>query len=374
MAIRVLHLGAGRYRADDRQHPTFDIWRNLSRDSERYAVVGRSADGAPGALDDGRLSVTLLRSVVRSEAEFLLTQFSAVRVAEKMVPDVVIAQCPALGGLAARLIASKMGARTLLEFHGSHYFSSGNPLSKDSVLRNLARLTVPAATRIRALSNGMRNRIIEQFGPETEAKITVIPPRVDLSVFRHIRRNYRIAGRPKVVLVGAINENKGQLRFLKAVLCSELELEAIVVGEGPELDACKRFVAETPSRSVVRFLGRLSHEKLAEVLPEADAFVLYSRTEGTPRVVVEAMAAGLPIVTTDTGFTSDIVSLREGILLGTDPDAEIVACLTKLFSDDAARMALGTAGRARVEQEYAGDVVFPRYRALLAETAAATVH
>src|SRR5688572_6705135 len=98
--LSVLHVGAGLYAPDDRQHSTFAIWRALVAGFRRYTVVGRNRAGGDAAFDEGNLSVRLIRSFMKREAEFLLTQFRAVPIGRKVAAQVVVAQCPALGGVA----------------------------------------------------------------------------------------------------------------------------------------------------------------------------------------------------------------------------------------------------------------------------------
>ena len=202
--LSVLHIGGGRYRPDDRGHATVAIWRELARGFRRYTVVGRSTAAAPARLDEGTLAVHLLPSRWRTDGEFLLSQFRSLAVAREVRPDVVVVQCPVLGGLAARRIARDTGARVLVEFHGAHFFADGPRLSREGLIRSLTPHGLRGAARIRVLSAGMRDRLGGSYGADHLPRTVVLPPRVDLSRFAQVRQDRRIAGRPKVVMVGSV--------------------------------------------------------------------------------------------------------------------------------------------------------------------------
>ncbi len=371
-ALGVLHLGAGRYDPEDRHHATFDIWRRLASGFGRYTVIGRSIRNSWARIEEGNLTVLLMPSRTPREIEFLFTQFRALAVAQSVQPDVVVSQCPVLGGLAAQWIRRRTGARTLLEMHMATYMQPARPGSRWGTLQRLSRRTLPGATRIRVLSAGMRRDLLAFYGSGLADKVVVLPPRVDLDRFTQRRRDWKIEGRPRIVLVGSITERKGQLRYLSAMFDSGLDAESWIIGDGPQRAACEALVAAAGAQNSVRFFGSVSHGELADILPRADMLVQFSSMEGTPRAIMEAMAVGLPIVTTDAGYCSDVVTHGvEGFVLGRDPAAELPHRLTTLFGDQALREMMGRAGMARVEQEFEADQVFGRYRALIADTARA---
>lgn len=371
-AMAVMHIGAGRYRPGQADHPTFEIWRNLAKGFRKYTVLGRSMTGRSHLHHEHNLDVHLIASWVRSEAEFLFTQVKAVTLSRSSLPNVVVAQCPALGGLAASYVNARRRTPTLIELHGSHYFTKAVPGSKDWIIQALAAKSLRNATRIRALSEGMKRKLAERFGAELSSRTVVIPPRVDLNKFRYTRSDWRIDGRPKVILVGSVTQRKGQSRFLRAVFDQGLDLEVWLVGDGPQLAECRRIADKYARSHDVKVFGQVSHDELARLLPQADVLVLYSNMEGTPRAIMEGMAAGLPIVTTNAGFVSDIVnSGEEGVVLSENADQEVATALRTLFEDESLREKMGRAGRARAEKEFSADLVFDRYRKLIIETAVA---
>jgi glycosyltransferase involved in cell wall biosynthesis len=121
----------------------------------------------------------------------------------------------------------------------------------------------------------------------------------------------------------------------------------------------------------VRVLPAQPREEIFRLYREADVFVLPTWREGFPNVVVEAMAAGLPVVATPVGAIAEIVEDgRTGLLVPVKDAAALEAALGRLIDDAGLRRSLGAAGRARVEAVYAFDSVIAQldahYQQLLA--------
>lgn len=257
-----------------------------------------------------------------------------------------------------------------MELHGYHYFADNPAMSRAKVLELLTTVNLRNADRIRVLSDGMKNRLLERYGNHLESRVAVLPPRVDLSLFGQ-RAPRRGNGLPVAIMVGSVNDNKGQLRFIRAFLDARLPGQAWIVGDGPDLQACKEFVATRQASEQVRFFGRVNHQRLAELLAESHVFVQFSRSEATPRAILEGMAAGLPVVASDAGFCRDMFRHGvDGYLLGSNAAADVVTYLRALFEDESLRHRMGESAAALAGAEYDAQHLFERYRQLIRETAA----
>ncbi len=103
---------------------------------------------------------------------------------------------------------------------------------------------------------------------------------------------------------------------------------------------------------------------------EADVFVLPTWREGFPNVVIEAMAAALPVVSTPVGAIPEAVEDgRSGLLVPVRDAAALEAALRRLIDDPAARLAMGARGRARVESTFSFEAVVARLAAIYREIA-----
>lgn len=367
--LHVLHIGPGSYAPHDRSHSTYAIWRALASGFRRYDVLGRST-GEAAQWTDGPLTIRLFPRSMERELEFLWKQSELVPLGRSLRPDVVVCQSPALGGLAGLRIARKTGAGILMEIHGNEYLVEARPGSRIWLLQQISRYALRRATLIRVLSDRMKERLLQRYGSGLGGRVRVLPPRVDLSRFKLKSRPASPGTGLRAIMVGSVNANKGQLRLIRALRQCRVPIELHIVGDGPDLDKCRAEAAEkSPPLSIVCH-GAQEQEQVAELLQNSDVFVMYSKTEGTPRAMMEAMATGLPVVTTDAGFCADVVRHgTEGIVLGADPDTEIVDVLVDFFEHPEVPRRMGLAAHLRAERDYDAALLFRRYRALIAEAA-----
>ncbi len=144
-------------------------------------------------------------------------------------------------------------------------------------------------------------------------------------------------------------------------------LELDMVGEGPELPRLREIAQAAGPQVQVRFRGAIPNARIQEVYAEADLFVMPSYREGFPRVMIEAMAMGLPLVATDAGGSADLVGPLQArcVVLRDDPEG-FADRMADLLADPAARAALAEENRAHVRR-YSTPVVAAMYdRALSA--------
>jgi glycosyltransferase involved in cell wall biosynthesis len=159
---------------------------------------------------------------------------------------------------------------------------------------------------------------------------------------------------PTVAFVGRLIPVKRGCLFVDALALARKErpeLVGVVAGDGPERAAMEeraRALGLLPSG--VRFLGR--RDDVPQVLRAADMLLLCSAEEGFPNVLLEAMAAGLPVVTTPAGDAADVVRNGETGFVAEGNAGEIAARLALLAGSPELARRMGDAGRRRAEDEY----------------------
>jgi glycosyltransferase involved in cell wall biosynthesis len=151
--------------------------------------------------------------------------------------------------------------------------------------------------------------------------------------------------------------NKGLVTVITA-LAALPGATLLVVGDGPQRAAAEAHAARLGIADRVTFAGWVpGPTDIADALRSAKVFVLNSLSEGGPRVLLEAMACGLPVATTRVGVAPETVT--EGVN-GTFHDgtaAGLAAALKPLLADDALRATMGVAGRAVAERyEYGKNI------------------
>lgn len=191
------------------------------------------------------------------------------------------------------------------------------------------------------------------------AKIHVLPNVIDLRDFDRQALAVRLSlAAPHEVLVfavGSLLPVKRLDRFLKALALARQEtahIHGVIIGDGPEkanLQACARSLGLLPNG--VCFYG--SSKEVPSLLKIADLLALTSDNEGFPNVLIEAMAAGLPVITTPAGDAGSIVQDRvTGYVVPFDDLQSMAGHLVNLARSPDVRQRLGEAGRRRVELQY----------------------
>ncbi len=194
--------------------------------------------------------------------------------------------------------------------------------ARDESLRPLLIKALTGAERIITVSDSLR-RLALELGAAPE-RVQVVANGVDVEKFYPadrgaMRARFKLPLQAKVLItVGGLVERKGfhrVIELLPALLQRFPELHYLVVGGGSaEGDWEERLRQQVETLGLcdrVHFLGTLCPEAIREPLSASDVFVLSTRNEGWANVLLEAMACGLPVVTTDVGGNAEVVARPE---------------------------------------------------------------
>jgi phosphatidylinositol alpha-1,6-mannosyltransferase len=177
-----------------------------------------------------------------------------------------------------------------------------------------------------------------------------------------------------IVCVGRLIERKGHHHLLRAfarlrAIC-EHPLRLTLAGTGDAEDALHRLAADLGVTDAVVFAGFVARHEMPAVYHQADIFVLPSQNEGMSIALLEAMAAGLPVVVTDTGGTAELV--REGVNGHIIPWADVQAltnALATLVRDKHARERMGNESQ-RIANQFGWPAIVQEYVKLCTQIAA----
>lgn len=211
------------------------------------------------------------------------------------------------------------------------------------------------------VSKDMEAQLI-RLGASPE-KIHLIPYGVDTGLFIQADPS---ENPPHLIAVGRFVAKKAPLLTLEAFgqIANQFpEAELTMVGEGELLDDCKAYVAEQEWGDRVHFPGTLLPEEVAERMQQSRALVQHSRqtkegdSEGLPLSVLEAMATGLPVVSTTHAGIPDAVRHGEEGWLSPEQDVDQMALhMAKILGDPDLAAEMGRAGRERVEKYYTKEI------------------
>jgi teichuronic acid biosynthesis glycosyltransferase TuaC len=290
--IRLLRPG---YRP---QAPALEIQSGIHVYHPRFLSIPgfmRQLDGWSMAL----ASFGLMRKLKRQGAQLIDAHFT--------YPD----------GEAATRLGSWLSLPVTITLRGTEM-----PHSKNPVLRPRLSRTLESAARIFSVSDSLRRLAIE-LGADT-AKTEVVGNGIDTARFHPVdraaaRQKYALPMDAKVLIsVGGLVERKGMHRVIEvlpALIEHHPDLHYVIVGgASPEGDNRAELEAQAAKLGLVdrvHFLGSMPSDDLKWPLSASDVFVLATRNEGWANVFLEAMACGLPVVTTDVGGNAEVVCREE---------------------------------------------------------------
>ena len=219
----------------------------------------------------------------------------------------------------------------------------------------LQRQAYRCATKVVANSTAART-ILEQEGLAT-GSIAVIPNGVDLAAFPERTRDAMTRPVRSIITVANLRSEKNHETLIgaAALLVRDFpDLEFQIVGSGPRRQELEALASARGLQQHVRFLGH--REDVAALLHAADIFVLPSRSEAFPNGVIEAMAAGLPVVASAVGGLLDLVEDgRTGVLVQPGDPEQLAAALRRLVTDRSFASQIAAAARAHISQRYSFD-------------------
>jgi glycosyltransferase involved in cell wall biosynthesis len=206
------------------------------------------------------------------------------------------------------------------------------------------------------------------------SKICVIPNGVDASVLAEAPPadlgQFAIpAGSRTLLFVGRLDPQKGPFVLLAAVkelLPRHSDLHVLFVGDGPLGQRLRGWVTEENLSSRIHFAGR--RNDVPSLLRAAEIFALPSLWEGLPNVVLEAMAAGVPIVASRVEGISDLLTDgRTGLVVPADSPGELAEAIERLLGDRECARQMGGNAQSFVQEQFEWSRVVARYDELYRE-------
>lgn len=326
----------------------------------------------PSALErlcyDGGILPNMKRSVLaRLQLPFLVAAelFSLFAVAARERPDIIHAHWILPQGFTAALIGKLFRIPVVVTAHAGDVFPLNNPL-----FRLLSRFSINSAAAI-TVNSSFTKAAVEKIASRT-AK--VIPMGVDLKLFSSasssaaaaVRKKYAITGK-MLLFVGRLAEKKGVtylISAMAAVVESYPQCKLVIVGDGPERVALVRQSQQLGLSGTVIFAGSVPNKLLPPYYRAADVFVLPSivdsrgDTEGLGVVLLEAIAAGTPVVASNVGGIHDVViGGKTGLLVEQKNSQQLPAAIIGLLGSSRLRRSLSAAATKHIGKNYSWQKV-----------------
>lgn len=258
---------------------------------------------------------------------------------------------PFYNGIGARRLLQRFPIGSILEIH--HLVGYPKAASRTELIgKVLSRLYLPSA-----ISHFTRTRVVNKTTAETLAswgadasRIFVVPSvYLDRALFSSLQ-TLPIAKQYDVAFCGRLVANKGLMPLLRAV-AKVPGTTLLIIGDGPERKAAEALARQLDISERVEFCGWLpKQEDVLRAMMSAKCFVMNSLSEGNPRVAIEAMAAGIPVIATKVGVMPDVLIDGKNGLFTTGEPVDLADKIRFLLTSDLRREQMGMEARSVLER------------------------
>ena len=202
------------------------------------------------------------------------------------------------------------------------------------------------------------------------ARLRYIPNGIDCARFDEVDRSDVVplrknAGEILIGALGALRPEKNIQRLLRlfAELETDLPLRLIIVGDGPERETLERLAGKLGIADRTQFTGDVTAPE--RILTQLDIFALTSDTEQMPYCLIEAMAAGLPVVATDVGDVGSMLpDANQPFIAPPKAEALLRAQLQRLVERPELRVTIGDLNRRHAKESFDRRAMLERYQQL----------
>ena len=299
-------------------------------------------------------------AVVRVGAKGYLKEWSSLRGLMRQVqPDVVHThgyRSDVIGGLAAAS-ARIPRVTTVHGFTGGNAKNRANEWLQVRSYYAFSAVVAVSQTIVQHLRNaGLPDRLIRTIP-------NAIDPRIAVTSRDATRaRIGAIADEFVIGWVGRMSSEKGLDVLVEALPNVKQPFKCIFIGDGPDRSQLSGQVAKLGLDSSVRWTGVVPDA--ASLFSAFDVFVLSSRTEGIPIVLLEAMRASVPIVATRVGGVPEMLDETEALLVPSEQAAALAKAIGSVREDAVSAAKRAQAARARLERDFAVEPWVRRYEAV----------
>jgi glycosyltransferase involved in cell wall biosynthesis len=265
------------------------------------------------------------------------------------------------GVIPALIVKARFGVPYVTTY-GFWYGQLSRPGAKRVMKAIVERLGLRHAAAVIVTTDELRARAVR-----SARRVELIPNGVDTRLFAPMP-GARRAGKPRLLYVGRLSAEKNLFAVLTATAYLATGATFVAAGTGPLREALEARATELGVP--VDFRGVVEQTKLPAVYAEADVFVLASFTEGHPKVLLEAMACGLPCVVSDCAGNRSLVTHGvTGLLFDPRDPRQLADCLRQVLDNRDLGRRLGQAARAMVAALYDLGATVEREIALLRDVA-----
>jgi 1,2-diacylglycerol 3-alpha-glucosyltransferase len=258
-------------------------------------------------------------------------------------PHLIHSQHPVLVGELAATYAHDLKVPLVFTFHTRYdeYLARNVPVLSEwagQIAREVVQDYLNRCTHVIAPTASIERMIYEDY--EIEAPVTVLPTPIDLGQYAHpdpepIRRKYRLYGKQVLLYLGRISQEKSIDMLLQAftrLVVQRPQTVLMIAGRGPHSDTLQELARSLGIEGQVIFAGAVPYDQVPHYMAAADLFVFASTAETQGLVVLEALAAGTPVVAVHASGIDDVLAGSEGGVLVQDDEATFADTILSILS------------------------------------------
>lgn len=233
------------------------------------------------------------------------------------------------GGLAAVKIKKQLQVPLVITEHWTAFLDT-DPTPMRWLDKKVIQTTLSHCDILTPVSIDLGNAI-KKWQPDL--KIEVVPNVVDTRLFKFKEKSTHETFH--LIHVSTLNNQQknitGLLKAFKHAYEKDNRLKLTLIGKNIEAEYLQ-YIETHKLQHAIAFIAHLPHPQIAEKLQEADGFVLFSNYENLPCVIVEALACGLPVISTEVGGISEMINDTNGILIEAKNEKQLTTAILKLKS------------------------------------------
>ena len=372
MKIKILHI-LHSLQVGGLENGVVNLINSLDSDRFEHAICCISSSGPMANRIQRPLKIY---SLGKGERKDYLLSLKIARVIKKVMPDIVHTRnWGAIDGVVASRLA---GVKRVI--HGEHGREAADPMGTNSRRNRLRKSLHPLVSRFVTVSGDLKNWLVDVVGIPGEKTVQIING-VDTVKFRppedKAKVKVSLGIEPDTFVIGTVGRLdpvKDYRTLLKAFALmrnganNRIKRRLVITGSGPEEQDLKKRAADLGVIDNVYFLGE--RKDIPNVLQAMDVYVLPSVAEGISNTILEAMAAGLPIIATRVGGNPELIEEdSNGFLFKPGDHNELEKKLSLYQSRLPLTMADGCRGRARAEKLFSLSNMVGEYERLYLKVA-----
>ncbi len=264
-------------------------------------------------------------------------------------------------GAAAVEVGKKYNIKTYVTAHGSDMFEL---YKNQSFMRSSIKTVLEDADVVCAVSNALKHEIIATGVVGIANKTRISWNSVDVNKFSNhpdvsFRVENKIGNKPIVLFVGNLIKRKNVDSLIEAKKISNCDYCLVIVGDGPLFKDLKKKVEEENIHDVI-FTG--SRNDVERIIPSCDVLVLPSFSESFGLVLIEALACGKPVIGSDVGGISEIITKDVGLLVDPNDVVSIAKATDRILTDNDLRLIFSMNARNRALDFAVVDIPYDEVR------------